>query len=181
MDNTAAKVNRTSAFICRNLKGCSAAVQSHCFKALARPVAEYASPIWDPHFQTHIDTLEASQRRAARRILKDYDRTSSATALLEKLDLEPLQQRRKIDKAAMVFRIVNDIVDIPASAHFQVSNRQLRGQQNKFIVPQSRTAIHLHSFFPSATRIWNSLPQAAIQAPSIPSFKGCLRDWARTH
>ena len=102
IDNTSAKVNRTSAFICRNLKDCSAAVQSHCFKTLARPVAEFASPIWDPNCQTHIDALEASQRRAVRRILKDYDRTSSATALLENLDLEPLQQRRKIEKAAIL-------------------------------------------------------------------------------
>ena len=178
--NTAAKVNKTSAFICRNLKGCPTSVQTHCFKALARPVAEYASPVWDPHCQNHIDVLEASQRRAARRILKDFDRETSATSLLNRLELEPLHQRRKVDKAAMVYRIVNDLVDIQASAHFQQANRRLRGQQNKFIVPQSRTAIHLHSFFPSATRVWNSVTQTAVTAPSVASFKGCLRDLAKT-
>ena len=180
VNNTAAKVNKTSAFICRNLKGCPTSVQTHCYKALARPVAEYASPVWDPHCQTHIDALESSQRRAARRILNDFNRESSATALLKKLELESLQERRKIDKAAMVYRIVNDLVDIPSGAYFQQTNRRLRGQPNKFIVPQSKTAIHLNSFFPSATRIWNSIPQQAVLAPSVSSFKGCLREWVHS-
>ena len=62
--------------------------------------------------------MESAQRRATRCILKDFNRESSATALLKKLDLESLQERRKIDKAVMVYRIVNDLVDIPSGAHF---------------------------------------------------------------
>ena len=44
-----AKANGLSAFTYRNLKGCSAVVQTHCFKGLARPVLEYAFVVWDPH------------------------------------------------------------------------------------------------------------------------------------
>ncbi|KAL8616824.1 hypothetical protein ACOMHN_017861 [Nucella lapillus] len=71
---TAAKANRTSAFTYRNLKGCATGVQTHFYKALARPLLEYASPVWSPHTAEQIAALDAVQRRAARRILGDYRR-----------------------------------------------------------------------------------------------------------
>ena len=37
-----------------------------CFNTLICPILEYASCIWDPHKQTHIDRLEKIQKRAAR-------------------------------------------------------------------------------------------------------------------
>ena len=40
-----AKANRASGFVYRNLKGTPKVVQTHCYKALVRPVLEYASPV----------------------------------------------------------------------------------------------------------------------------------------
>ena len=55
------KANRTSAFIYRNLKGCPTDIQAHCYKTLARPLLEYSSPVWDPHQQKLVNTLEMAQ------------------------------------------------------------------------------------------------------------------------
>jgi len=65
------------------------------FKAVQRPNLDYATAVWDPYRQEQIDSIEAVQRRAARFIKRDYKRTSSITEMLQSLDLELLEDRRK--------------------------------------------------------------------------------------
>jgi hypothetical protein len=137
----------------------------------------YGSPVWDPYQQNLSDTLELVQRRSARRILHDFSLRSSATALVQKLGLLTLSERRTIDKAAMVYRVINDHVDIQGDAFFKPTSRTTRGQQNKFLVPQSRTNVHLHSFFPSAIRLWNTLPAEVAASPSVPALKASMGRW----
>ena len=174
-----AKSNRVCAFIHRNLKGCSTKIQTHCYKSLARPILEYASPVWDPHQQNLIDKLEMTQRRAARRILEDYSTKSSASALVAKLHLDSLQQRRAIDKVSMIYKIINDHVDLSTqTSRIQKVSRCSRGHQLKLHVPHGRTNTYKYSFFPSAIRMWNSLEQNSIAAPSVSSFKSTLKEWS---
>ena len=45
--------------------------------------------------QKQIDLIEAVQRRAARFIKREYNRTSSVTEMLQSLDLDLLENRRK--------------------------------------------------------------------------------------
>ena len=138
---------------------CTTQTQASCFKTLARPVLEYASPIWDPATEEHTATLEMVQRRAARRIYHDFSRTSSASRMVAKLKLEPLQARRKYSKVTMMYRIINDLVDITAPRGLLApAGRSTRGHDAKLLVPFARTDVYKHSFFPSAIRLWNSLP-----------------------
>ena len=175
-----AKSNRVCAFIHRNLKGCSTKIQTHCYKSLARPILEYASPVWDPHQQNLIDKLEMTQRRAARRILEDYSTKSSASALVAKLHLDSLQQRRAIDKVSMIYKIINDHVDLSTqTSRIQKVSRSTRGHHLKLHVPHARTDVYKHSFFPSAIRLWNTLDKASITAPTVPAFKSSLKCWSK--
>ena len=52
------------------------------------PNLEYATAVWDPYRQEQIDSIEAVQRRAARFIKRDLNRTSSITEMLQSLDLD---------------------------------------------------------------------------------------------
>jgi len=145
----AAKANKTTAFVCRNLKGCNTSVQTHCYKAMARPIMEYASIVWDPNQENLKSTLEMVQRRAARRILHDFRPTTSATAMVERLNLDPLQSRRTADKVCMMYKIMNNTVDVRPPANLIIpATRITRGQQNKLQLPYSRTDTYKHSFFP---------------------------------
>ena len=56
-------------------------------------------------------------------------------------------------------------------------SRTTRGHSQKLRVPHSRTNSHLHSFFPSATRLWNSLPAKATTAGSIAAFRNITEGW----
>ena len=180
VQSIAAKANRACAFVQRNLKGCSTRIQTHCYKSLARPILEYASTVWDPHQQHLISKLEMTQRRAARRILQDYGLKTSASALVAQLQLEPLHHRRAINKVTTVYKIVNRHVEMSTQpGRIQQMSRSTRGHQLKLHVPHARTDVYKYSFFPSAIRLWNTLDQASITAPTVQAFKSSLKGWSK--
>ena len=96
IDNVTAKGNSTLGFIRRNVLTSSETVKNTAYKQLVRPVLEYASASWDSVSDTAASRLEAVQRRAARLIcgIRRTDRKTSTTSLLQKLDLQPLNERR---------------------------------------------------------------------------------------
>ena len=47
--NITKKANQTLGFLRRNLKAGSVSIKERAYKALVRPVLEYASPVWDPY------------------------------------------------------------------------------------------------------------------------------------
>ena len=72
--------------------------------SIVRPQLEYAATVWD---KSHINTLEAVQRRAARLIMRDYHQTSSVTAMLK---LETLQTRRVQARATIMYLVVRSMI-----------------------------------------------------------------------
>ena len=139
---------------------------------MVRPILEYGSSVWDPHTQANIKKLEMVNRRAARFVSKDYRRTSSVTSMLNKLQWQTLQERRAQAKVVLLYRIVHQLVAIPAPMLVQpVSVRNLHHQ---FLVPFARTTTYQHSFFPNTIRLWNSLPATVASCtPWIYSDSRC--------
>ena len=89
----AKKANSTVAFLRRNLSSCPRQIKATCFKSLVRPQLEYVPTVWDHTNRTHINAVEAVQRRAARFITGDYRQESSVTARLRNLQLDSLQEK----------------------------------------------------------------------------------------
>ena len=173
-----AKANRAGAFVARNLQGCPEQVQAHCFRGMVRPVLEYASSVWDPHQQYLIDLLESVQRRAARRIVRDFSPTTSASELLSRLNIPLLGTRRQVSKATLLYKVINGHTDwMPPAGALDPALRSFRGRADRFLQPRSRTDAHRHSFFPSAVRMWNSLPSGVSLAPTVPAFKSAVEGW----
>ena len=83
-------------FFRRNLFSCPQDMREAAYKGLVRPILEYGSSVWDPHYEGLIDDLEKVQKRAARLITRNYTyEKSSMTDILKKLKWESLQKRRK--------------------------------------------------------------------------------------
>ena len=89
ISNVCAKANRTLGFLRRNLKASPTNLKSRAYKALVRPVLEYACTVWDPYSRKQIDQLESVQRRAARFAVSDYRQKSSVSAMTAKLQWPP--------------------------------------------------------------------------------------------
>ena len=167
---TVKKATKSLNFLKRNLHGCPSGVKDQCYKSLVRPILEYSSCVWDLHTQRNVNKLEMVQRRAARFVKGDYERTSSVTSMLTDLHWNILQERRMQVKSAMLYRIVHTLVAIPVTP-FLIPVRTSRGHSMKFFIPQSTVNSHLYSFFPSTIRIWNQLPECAVSASSLETFK----------
>ena len=172
----AAKANKTSAFIHRNIKQCPTRVFTDCYKTLVRPTMEYAAAVWSPHQKEFIEDLETVQKRAARRIFKDFSRDTHGSDLVEKLKLEKLKKRRNASRATMLYKVTSGNVSVNLRPGTLTELSRTR-QQHGFRVPRTRTDVYLYSFFPNAIRMWNSLPDAAFSASSVESFKTAIEGW----
>ena len=132
---------------------------------------EYASTSWDPHSTTNIEKIEAVQRRAARLVYGDYKTTSSPIQMIADLGWETLCHRRANAKLVMMYSITHGLIDISGPAFLHPSTLGTRGNTLRYLVPHSRTDAYRHSFFSSATRLWNQLPECAVITPTVDAFK----------
>ena len=171
------KANQKLGFIKRNLKGSPQELKRLAYISLVRSGMEYASTVWDPHLSKDKDSMERVQRRAARWITSSYDQTTSVTALLQQLQLEPLEERRRVNRIAFLYKILNEQVAVPpVKLDIIMNNRPVRGSvtQQRLHIPRCRTTEFQKSFTPRTIPEWNSLPNAITSAASVSSFRSQL-------
>ena len=171
--NITKKANNTLAFLRRNIRIKSTDLKTNAYKALVRPLVEYASSVWDPHTNNLINNIEMVQRRAARYTLGKYRYTDSVDAMLEELKWPSLQQRRQQSRLTMFYKLHNNHIHIDAQNYItQASHQSSRlKHQQAYLVPHSKTDQHRLSFFPRTVRDWNALPPDTVTAPSVQTFR----------
>ena len=85
-----------------------------------RPTLEYAAVAWATHTKCDTEKLEAVQRRAARFVMSDFNRTSSVTEMLHNINWNTLSCRRQTSR---LYKILHNLVDITlpsqATLHYQ--------------------------------------------------------------
>ena len=175
ISNITKKANSTLGLLRRNLRKCPSQTRELAYNTYVRPTLEYASLVWDNEIKDQINRVESIQRRAARFVKAEYRWDHSVTAMLNELRWPSLKERRAHAKMAFMWRIVNNLVAIPiAPPYLYPSFHSLRGHQLRFSQQHCRIQAYQHSFFPSAVRLWNSLPQAVVSAQSLDTFKKLL-------
>ena len=79
VDNITTKANRTLGFLRRNLKVNNIRLKEIAYKAMVRPILEYACTVRDPYREGQIQIIENVQRRSARFVLNRYKQTFKLT------------------------------------------------------------------------------------------------------
>ena len=79
IETITSKANKVLGLIKRNLWNCPKTVKETAHKSLVRPKLQYACSAWDPHRKKDKAALERIQRRAARFVTGNHDRTTSKT------------------------------------------------------------------------------------------------------
>ena len=164
-------------FLKRNLKGCPTGLKRMAYVSIVRPGLEYASAIWDPHLVKHKNLLENVQRKAARWITSDYQRTSSVTRMLNTLQLEPLEDRRRSNRLTLMYKIIHENVAVPMEElDLRRNERATRGPatQDKLYITRCNTTELKNHFSARTTPEWNRLAQSITSADSVSSFKSRL-------
>jgi hypothetical protein len=109
-------------FLKRNLRIINQETKSAAYFSLVRLNLEYCASIWNLHHKQSIQKLEMTQRKAARYTTNNYTTTSSVNEMLQQLKWETLESRRTKIQLTMFYKIVNNLMDIPAD-HYLTSSK----------------------------------------------------------
>ena len=136
--------------------------------------------VWDPYTQKDILAIESVQRRYARFVYNNYSSYASVTNMLQNLNWPPLAHCRNQLKAITMFKIMHQLIDIPADTILipALSNYSLRGHSMRLLQRNTRVNSYLNSFFKflSSIKIWNNLPNDLITCSSLDQFKARLAE-----
>ena len=161
----------------RNLSMCPQTTRAVAYKALVRPLLEYASTAWSPHTVKNINRLENVQRRAARWVLGNYTYGPNAHLTEEiatQLGWQSLQHRRAISDLVMLYKIRNKIVNIQFPPTVQQHHRDASRYQS---IQANHSEAYKYGFYCRSIRLWNQLPVGVRGSPSIESFKSGTVAW----
>ena len=175
IDNVVKKANSIMGLVKRNLYAAPKPTKILAFQSIVRPTLEYAASIWDPSTQKNITKLEKVQRSAARFVCSDYSPFNSVTAMLEQLQWQTLEDRRKSARLTNLFKIRNGELIVTAAEKRLTPTRSTRIHAARFKQLATKSDTFKNSFFPKTIVNWNALPPAVIEAPSTPSFKERLK------
>ena len=106
-DHILKKAKQSLGMVRRNLYSCSKEVKVHAYTTLVRPKLEYASETWSPQTSKYIKKLEMVQHAAARYCFRNYSRSQSVTELINRLQWDSLETRRKLADLKMFYKIEN--------------------------------------------------------------------------
>ena len=168
------KANRTLGFLRRNLKISSRNIKERAYKAFVRPLLEYASSIWDPHTKKAVGKLEMVQRRAARFVLNRYRNTSSVSNMIDILGWQSLEERRRIQRLTLLYKIRGGLVHCPDLERKLIpsASRQRRGcvHNHQLQTITSNKQYRNASFLPRTIKEWNNLPKEIVEAKTVDTF-----------
>ena len=127
---------------------------------------------WNPNQKELLQKIEMIQRRAASYVSNRFRNTSSISWMLDALQWESLESRRTKIQLTLLFKIINDLVDIRADDYLASSTGRTRQSlSKKYRQISTRTDSYKFSFFPRTIPVWNSLPASVAEAPSLVSVK----------
>ena len=172
IDRITKKSNNMLGFLRRNLRTSNQETKTNAYVAMVRSNLDYCATVWNPHQKDQVRKVEMVQRRAARYATNRYRNTSSVGSMLDELGWETLENRRKKLQLTLIYKVVNDLVDIPCHQYLTPMTTRTRSTHTKkYRQYSTKTNSLKYSFFPRTVPVWNCLPASVAEAPSLVSFK----------
>ena len=156
------KASKVSFTILKSLKSKDPKFLINMFNTYARPILEFASPVWNPYTKSNKIILERVQKRFLRSI---YLRTQNHNniipnyeELLTRFQINSLEVRRlKID-LKLFHNIIWGHVSLQHNNAFSIRHSRTRGDQYKFFTSHCSSMVRYHSYFIRTTRLYAKLP-----------------------
>ncbi len=171
------QANWTLGFLRDNLQVESPQLKTTAYKALVRPLIEYPPTVWDPHTQKEKQQLEKVLRRSARYVMNRLRKRSSPTEMLQELGRLSLEERRRLQRLSMLYKIDNGLVAIDGQRYLttaETTRSSRRSHTKTYLVSHTKTDYHQNSFFVRTVRDLNGHPNSTVTAPTVIAFRARL-------
>ena len=166
------KANSVVAIIRRTFTHLDKDMFKSLFVAIARPLLEYAAPVWNPYLGKHIKAIEKVQERATKVVpglSKDYEKR------LRALKLPTLAYRRYRGDMIEMYKLTHEKYDDEAVDDFlEFAESHSRGHPFNVRKHRSNHEYRKYSFRLRVTDQWNNLPEKVVMAPTLNTFKNRL-------
>jgi hypothetical protein len=168
------KANRVLGMTNRTITYKSTDILLSLYKTLVRPLLEYCTPVWSPHYKKDKILLEKIQHRFTR-MLPHY-REMSYEERLTRLGLWSLEERRNRAELIEVYKMKSGLTDMPLETLFDRNdNLHLRGHSVKLKKKRSKRDLRKYFFSERVVDRWNRLDQDTVDSGSVNALKNALQ------
>ena len=157
-------------------------VTKSLYCSLVRPHLEYCSVVWMPHSRCHVEKLESIQKQfllfalrglgwSHRYILPPYHHR------LQLLSMNSLEDRRLISSATFMYKLVNDIIDVPSlKENIRVNeSRYMTRNRNVVLINNHSTNYGQNAPMTRLLRLFNEHFDIYEESLSVNSFKSSFK------
>ena len=169
----ATKANARARLTLKSFLSRDASCLTRAFITYVRPLLEYATAVWSPHFKQDVDLIEGVQRAFTRKLFyicnlppATYDER------LRLLGLQRLELRRLHYDVCLMFKLTHGIINCHLRHAISLAPRAgLRGHRYKLhVLPAKKLVLSSH-FIHRTVPVWNSLPDSCFVPDSYSVFK----------
>lgn len=176
------KANQMFAVLRRSFRYMDSNTFVPLYKTLVRTHLDFASSVWFPYKQKHIEQIEGVQRRATKQLpgLKELNYEDR----LRTLKLPSLSYRRTRGDMIEVYKIISGKYDHDASECLKLwkdmaPRKSERGHSLKLYPQRAKSTLRKNSFAIRSVSLWNSLPENVVSAQTTNTFKNRLdKHWS---
>ena len=143
------------------------------FTTYVRPLLEYATPVWSPHFKQDVDLIEGVQRAFTRKLFFICNLPyASYGERLRLLGLQRLELRRPHYDLCLMYKLTHGLLNCHLRHAISLAPRAgLRGHRYKLqVLPAKKLVLSSH-FINRTVLVWNSLPDNCFVPDSYSVFK----------
>ena len=150
-------------------------IMSRAFKVYVRPLLEYCSPVWSPHYKKDIDLVENVQRTFTRSVYRRcHLQIRSYDERLAFLGLQRLELRRIHNDLIFMFKLTHNIISSTLTQHLHFNNNSTRGHRYKLFINHCKKSVLSTFFINRIAPLWNSLNQNCFSINTLSHFKRCI-------
>ena len=165
------KARGIAAMILRSITSRSSDILIPLYKALVRPILEYASVVWCPYLKKDKQRIETVQRHFTKNI--EGMNTLEYEERLRKLNLPTLEFRRLRGDLIETYKITHNIYDpLTTKTLFSYDvDERTRSHTLKFYKSRFNKTKFQNFFTNRVINIWNTLPKLIVTSESLNIFK----------
>ena len=162
------RASRLVGFISRCTKGMPHDSFLLLYKTLVLPVLLYCGSVWIPSNVSHINRIEAIQRRATRIIYhRKFQQSISYPDRLKHFNIISVKDNLYLQRLTLGYKVVNNLCPADFSDYLHHSNLN----SGRLLQWKTRSNAFYFSPFVHFTRLWNDLPLDVKDAPSVKIFR----------